>query len=80
MRKILTTYRCNNCWIESLAQLRTLVASGEDEIQMSFCDFLAGHGYTKDSETIRVAPPQQREGYLFAIIDAVQAGDLVFQP
>jgi hypothetical protein len=80
MRKILTTYRCNNCWIESLARLRTLVASGEDEIQMSFCDFLARRGFTKDSETIRVAPLQQRKAYLFAVIDAVQAGDLVFEP
>ena len=80
MQKILTTYRCNNCWLKSLAELRTLVASGEDEVQVSFCDFLARHGYTRDSETIRVASHEQREAWLLSIIDAVQVGDLVFQP
>jgi hypothetical protein len=80
MRRILTTYRCGNCWISSLADLRSVIATGELEVHTSFCDFLARHGYTKDAETIRAFPPEQRQVYLTRVLDAVESQSIIFDP
>jgi hypothetical protein len=79
-RSIFTTYRCSNCWLSSLAELREAVTSGDTEVRASFCDFLARHGYKKDSETIRQAPSDLQQTHLLRVIDAVQGGVLVFDP
>lgn len=52
----------------------------KNRVLESFCDFLARLGYGKDAETIRVAPPKTQQVYLLRVIDAVQAGQLVFHP
>jgi len=80
LRRIFTTYRCGNCWLRSLAELRAAVTSGEAEVQTNFCDFLARHGHSKDADMIRSAPSGQRQAYLLAILDAVQAEKIVFHP
>ena len=49
-------------------------------MQTNFCDFLARHGYSKDADMIRSAPSGQRQAYLLAILDAVQAETIVFHP
>ena len=33
LRKVLTTYRCGNCWVQSLEELRGQVVSGDAEEQ-----------------------------------------------
>jgi hypothetical protein len=80
LRKVLTTYRCSNCWVTSLNELRAQVTSGEAEVRASFWVFLARHGFTKDAQTIRVAPSEEQEATLLAILDAVQAKRLIFEP
>jgi hypothetical protein len=77
---VLTTYRCGNCWVSSLSELRALVTAGDPAVHDGMCDFLARHGYTSDAETIRAAPAEQRALYLLRVIDAVQAEVLVFEP
>ena len=46
----------------------------------SFCDFLARHGYDQDAATIRAAPPERQRAFLLAIVDAVESGEVTFQP
>jgi hypothetical protein len=79
-RRFFTTYRCGNCWLPPLDDLRVAVTSGEPDVRASFCDFLARHGCNKDSETIRSAASELQQAYLLAVIDAVQAGKIVFDP
>jgi hypothetical protein len=80
LRKVLTTYRCGNCWVQSLEELRGQVVSGDEEVRASFWDFLARHGFTKDAERLRAAPAEEQEAVLLAIVDAVQDGRLMLEP
>jgi hypothetical protein len=80
LQKVLTTYRCGNCWIGSLDELRAQVASGEVEVRTSFWDFLARHGFSKDAGTMRLGPAEEQEATLLAIIDAVQTGRRILEP
>jgi hypothetical protein len=79
-RTILTTYRCGGCWLAALADLRSVVSAGEPDVSGSFCDFLARHGYGQDAAAIRAAPPEQQRAYLLAVVDAVERGQVTFQP
>jgi len=79
-RNVFTTYRCGNCWLPSLDELRVAVTSGESEILESFCDFLARQGYGKDADTIRATSVEQQQAYLLKILDAVQAEKVIFHP
>ena len=79
-RNIFTTYRCGNCWLTSLDELRTAVSSGESEILASFCEFLVRQGYSKDANMIRTTSSQQQQVYLLKIVDAVQAKKVIFHP
>lgn len=79
-RKIFTTYRCSNCWLQPLEELRAAVATGECKVLASFCDFLRRQGYRKDADTIRAASSGQQKAYLLAIVDAVQAQKIKFHP
>ena len=74
-----TTYRCDNCWHGSLAEMREAVRA-HAEVRLGFCDFLARRGYEKDAETIRAAEPELQQTYLIRVIDAVESGALVFEP
>lgn len=78
-RMVVTTYRCEQCWIGSLAELREAVKA-EAEVRISFCDFLSRRGYEKDAETIRSAEPDLQQTYLIRVIDAIETGELVFGP
>ena len=76
---VITAYRCGNCWLASLDELR--VALGSDAaVQLAFCDFLARRGYEHDAETLRAAPGAERLTKLLAVVDAVQAERLRFDP
>ena len=80
MGKVLTTYRCSNCWVASLDELRGQVVSGAPEVRASFWDFLARHGFSRDADTMRGGPAEEQEATLLLIIDAVQTGRLVLDP
>jgi hypothetical protein len=78
--RILTTYRCANCWHQAIDDSRMAVRSGDPTVRNSFCDFLVLHGYQRDAATLRAAPPLQQERQLLAILDALQAGQILFDP
>lgn len=78
MRMVVTTYRCGQCWIGSLAAMRD--AMPDAEVRLGFCDFLTRRGYEKDAETIRAAEPELQQTWLIRLIDAIESGDLVFEP
>ena len=78
-RRIITAYRCNNCWRSTLGELRAVIRSGAAELPGSFCDFLVRQGFT-DTDMIRAASPEQQEEYLLVIVDAIESGKLVFHP
>jgi hypothetical protein len=79
-RKVFTTYRCGNCWLSSLDELRAAVKSCESEVLASFCDFLTHQSFRKDADMIRAASSGQQRAYLLAIVDAVQAEKIKFHP
>jgi len=79
-RKVLTTYRCGNCWLEALAELRAAIGSGDADVWSSFGEFLIRHGYGKDSDSLRAAPFEEQRALLLQVLDAVEAGTIVFQP
>ena len=77
--KMLTTYRCGNCWVQSLEDLRAEVSSAKAEMRASFWDFMTRHGF-RDAEAFRAAPAAEQEATLFAILDAVQSERVIFEP
>ncbi len=80
LSRIVTAYRCGNCWLPALAELRATVASGASEVLMSFGDFLTRHGLIRDAETVRAEAPAEQVAHLLAILDALQAGTLTLNP
>ena len=79
MPGVLTTYRCDNCWRQSLAELREAALS-DARVGLSFCDLLSRRGYGRDAETIRSAPTELQQTYLLRLIDAIEAGELILEP
>jgi hypothetical protein len=77
---VFTTYRCGNCWLPGLAEMRESINSGAEEVQTSFCDFLARQGYARDAEGIRAMPVAERKAYQLRILDAVEGARIVFHP
>ncbi|HXY29071.1 MAG TPA: hypothetical protein VEI06_00050 [Gemmatimonadaceae bacterium] len=79
MGMVVTTYRCNNCWLSGVAEMRALVSSGDEAAQLSLCDFIVRQGYT-DVDMIRNAPADQRKEMLLKVLDALEAGRITFHP
>ena len=79
-RRILTAYRCNNCWLAGLDETRAALNSGDADVIPSFCDFLALQRFTKDAEALRVAPPDEARATIMALLDATQDGRAIFDP
>jgi hypothetical protein len=77
---VLTTYRCGNCWLEALAELRIAIASGDGEVWNSFWEFLIRHGWGKDSDMLRATPFDAQRTLLLKMVDAVEGGVVVFEP
>jgi hypothetical protein len=80
VRRILTAYRCNNCWLAAIDETRAALNSGEADVIPSFCDFLEVQRFTKDAEALRVAPPDEARAVFLAMLDAVQDGRAKFDP
>jgi hypothetical protein len=80
VRRILTTYRCNNCWLAGIDETRAALNSGDADVIPSFCDFLALQRFTKDAETLRTSPPEEARAMLLALLDATQDGRAIFDP
>lgn len=79
-RMVLTTYRCGNCWLEALTELRTAVTAGDAAVWSSFWEFLIRHGHGKDSDALRAAPFEEQRTLLLRVVDGVGAGTIVFEP
>jgi len=69
-----------NCWLEALAELRAAIGSGDADVWSSFWEFLIRHGYGKDSDSLRAAPFDEQRTLLLRVVDAVEAGTIVFHP
>jgi len=80
VRQVITAYRCSNCWLPALAELRAAVASPDGEVRLSFCDFLDRRGETEAAALIRGAAPDEQRARLFRLIDALEAGEIVLDP
>jgi hypothetical protein len=78
-RQVFTTYRCGNCWLPALAELRTAIASGDAEVVSGFCDFLARHGFN-DTDVVRAAAPERQQEILRMVVDSVQEQRVIFNP
>ena len=78
-RRILTTYRCSQCWIQALDHTRDAVRSGNPEVVTSFCEFMERQRFN-DVDMLRKATPEEAEGMLMMILDAVQNGRVEFDP
>ena len=80
VRRILTTYRCNNCWVAGVEVTRTALNSADPDVIPSFCDFMALQRFTKDAENLRNCPPDEARATLNVILDATLDGRAVFEP
>ena len=80
VESILTTYRCEKCWLPALAETREAVQSGEMEPLTTFLDFLSRQGYRTDAENLRSAPADEIRATLLAILEATADGRAVFHP
>jgi hypothetical protein len=80
LRRILTTYRCNNCWVAGVEVTRTALNSGDPDVIPSFCDFMALQRFTKDAENLRNGSPDEARRMLNMILDATLDGRAVFDP
>ena len=90
-QSIFTTYRCGNCWLQSLKESQTAVNSKDPAVVVSFCDFLTRQGSSghygslrrrneKDADAIRLASPDQARVVLLTVLDAVREERLLFNP
>lgn len=80
VRRVLTTYRCNNCWVAGVEVTRTALNSGDPDVIGSFCDFLSLQRFTKDAENLRNGPPDEARKMLNLMLDATLDGRAVFDP
>lgn len=80
VQSILTTYRCNNCWLPALAETRAAVQSGQMEPLLTFCDFLSRQGFSTDAEKLRNGVPDETRATLLSIIEATEDGRAIFHP
>lgn len=80
VRRILTTYRCHNCWLGGIDETRSALLSGDADVIPSFREFLELQRFTKDAETLRASPPEEARATLLAILDAIQDGRAKFDP
>jgi hypothetical protein len=80
VRRILTSYRCNNCWLAAIDETRAALNSGDADVIPSFCDFLELQRFTTDAEALRIAPPDEARAVMLAMLDALQAGRAKFDP
>jgi len=80
LRRVITAYRCGNCWLAGLEELRAAVRSDDAEVRASFADFLARRGYTRDADTLRAAPPGEQLAFLLAIAHALETERITFEP
>lgn len=78
--RILTTYRCNRCWLAGIDETRAALVSGARDLIPSLCDFLTLQRFTRDAETLRVAPPDEARAMLLALLDATADGRATFDP
>ena len=78
--RVITTYRCANCWHASLATFRAILTAGGPEVRASFCDFLERHRFRQDAARLRLAPPEEQLAVFSQLLTAVEDGRLVFDP
>jgi hypothetical protein len=80
VRSVLTTYRCSECWRGSLAELRSLVVSGDREVMASFLDFVSRHSYAVVGEVARADGFAEQQAYLLGFLDALEEQRVILRP
>ena len=76
-RMVIKAYRCGACRPAAIDELRAAVAAGPEGLEASFHEFLVRHGRDDYAERLSTAAPEGRHAVLLAIVDAVDAGQLV---
>jgi hypothetical protein len=79
-RRVLTAYRCRDCWMPTLTELRTAVESADPEVLETFWEFLHLHGFRSDSDRFRREVVEEQQRVLLLMIEAMVDGRLTFDP
>jgi len=78
VRQVLTAYRCQDCWLSTLAELRVAVESADPDVLAGFWDFLHLHGFRADSDRFRPEAVEEQQRILLLMIEATEEGRLTF--
>jgi hypothetical protein len=78
--RVVTVYRCENCWLSSLAAFRAALIAGGPDIRGSFCDFLERHRFRQDAARLRVAPLDEQLAIFLQLLAALGTGRLILEP
>lgn len=78
MRKVLTAYRCTNCWLDGIDKTRAVVESGDEDVLSSFSDFLDVQGYKENAAELRAKSAEIRQGVILGILNLLQDGEELF--
>ena len=76
----LTSYRCDQCWVETLSETKLKTVVLTDEVRQKFCDFLDRHEYDEVAQALRGAKLDNSARAVQKFLDHVQAGDIVLEP
>ena len=76
----LTSYRCMQCWVETLGETKLKTAVLTDEVRQKFCDFLGRHEFDELSQVLRQAKLDSSSNAIQKFLDHVQSGYIVLEP
>ena len=79
MSKVITCYRCGNCWRNALSILSAQLVGDDPAIVASFWDFLERRGFT-DIQPLREKDVTDQQLLALKVVDAIEAGRLVLEP
>jgi hypothetical protein len=79
-RRVITAYRCGNCWPAGLEELRTALRSPDPDVALSFVDFIERRGFGKDATMLRAVPAEARLGFLLSMINLLEQQRFTFEP
>jgi hypothetical protein len=80
LSRILTSYRCANCWLDGIEKTRAVVTTGSEEVFASFADFLDVQGYTETSGKLRRLSPERQQEVILGILNLLVNGEEIFHP
>jgi hypothetical protein len=80
VQRILTSYRCSNCWLPGIENTREVVSSGNADVYSSFADFLDVQGYDEIASKIRALSAEDQRDVILGILNLLEKGHEPFHP